>query len=104
MLDNQTPSALEAAAARLKADFPHVLIEGSGGITEQNIGDFMVPRRCPATSWHSARFRFFGVGVVKTASFRAARADVDVLSTSWIHQGVPHIDFSLKIQPKATAP
>lgn len=23
--------------------------------------------------------------------------DVDVLSTSWIHQGVPHIDFSLKV-------
>lgn len=24
-------------------------------------------------------------------------ADVDILSTSAIHQGVPHVDFSLKI-------
>jgi nicotinate-nucleotide pyrophosphorylase (carboxylating) len=27
--------------------------------------------------------------------------DVDVISTSSIHQGVKHVDFSLKIVPKA---
>ncbi|KAL2107071.1 hypothetical protein VUR80DRAFT_5727 [Thermomyces stellatus] len=27
--------------------------------------------------------------------------DVDILSTSCIHQGVPHVDFSLKIEPPA---
>lgn len=30
--------------------------------------------------------------------------DVDVISTSSIHQGVKHIDFSLKIVPKAIQP
>lgn len=24
--------------------------------------------------------------------------DIDILSTSVVHQGVPHVDFSLKIQ------
>lgn len=26
------------------------------------------------------------------------KTDVDILSTSCIHQGVPHVDFSLKIE------
>jgi nicotinate-nucleotide pyrophosphorylase (carboxylating) len=26
--------------------------------------------------------------------------DIDIVSTSSIHQGVPHVDFSLKIVPK----
>lgn len=66
MLDNQTPAELAAAAATLKGAHPHIIIEGSGGITGDTIQSFMVP-------------------------------NVDVLSTSAIHQGVPHVDFSLKI-------
>jgi hypothetical protein len=27
-------------------------------------------------------------------------ADIDILSTSAVHQSVQHVDFSLKIQPK----
>lgn len=41
MLDNQKPEDLLAAAQRLKATYPHVIIEGSGGITRETIGDFM---------------------------------------------------------------
>ena len=27
--------------------------------------------------------------------------DVDVISTSSVHQGVPHVDFSLKVVPES---
>jgi len=30
-------------------------------------------------------------------------SDVDIVSTSSIHQGVKHVDFSLKIVPKETS-
>eukprot|EP01134_Creolimax_fragrantissima_P006318 CFRG6318T1 len=40
MLDNFTPVALTAAAATLKAEYPHRLIEASGGITEQSIANY----------------------------------------------------------------
>jgi len=69
MLDNFEPADLAVAAGRLKEAHPHVIIEGSGGITEESIGSYM----CPG---------------------------VDVLSTSSIHQGTAHIDFSLKITKK----
>lgn len=43
MLDNFGPGALHTAAADIKSCFPNVLIEASGGITEDTIGDFMGP-------------------------------------------------------------
>lgn len=70
MLDNFEPEGLAAAAATIKAEHPHIIVEGSGGITEETIGSFMSP-------------------------------GVDILSTSSIHQGVGHIDFSLKVQREA---
>eukprot|EP00041_Stephanoeca_diplocostata_P020904 m.478197 g.478197 ORF g.478197 m.478197 type:complete len:356 (+) comp21691_c0_seq12:245-1312(+) len=66
MLDNLTPQVLGEVSQKLKAKYPHIKIEGSGGITEDSIGDYMLPT-------------------------------VDVLSTSSIHQGCPHVDFSLKV-------
>jgi nicotinate-nucleotide pyrophosphorylase len=42
-LDNLAPDALKAAAKILKGLFPHALIEGSGGITEETIGSYMSP-------------------------------------------------------------
>ena len=66
MLDNMDPAQFCADAAALKNVYHHVLIEGSGGLTNTNIQQYMSP-------------------------------DVDILSTSWLHQGVPHIDFSLKV-------
>jgi len=38
-----------------------------------------------------------GITLETIASFM--HPDVDVISTSWVHQGCPHIDFSLKVQP-----
>eukprot|EP00611_Tribonema_gayanum_P029125 TRINITY_DN7695_c0_g1_i1.p1 TRINITY_DN7695_c0_g1~~TRINITY_DN7695_c0_g1_i1.p1 ORF type:complete len:317 (-),score=105.03 TRINITY_DN7695_c0_g1_i1:69-971(-) len=43
MLDNFEPAALKEAAARLKKDFPNVLIEASGGITADTMTEFMSP-------------------------------------------------------------
>jgi nicotinate-nucleotide pyrophosphorylase (carboxylating) len=55
----------------LKQRWPHVIIEVSGGLTDANAAEFMLP-------------------------------DVDVLSFGALTQGVPHIDFSFKIQPSNT--
>ncbi|XP_037047820.1 nicotinate-nucleotide pyrophosphorylase [carboxylating]-like isoform X2 [Bradysia coprophila] len=43
MLDNFTPANLEAASKQLKANFPHILIEASGGITEDNAQQYAIP-------------------------------------------------------------
>jgi len=70
MLDNFSPDGVKAAARALKERHgKRVLVEVSGGLTEDNVEKFVCPH-------------------------------VDVLSTSSIHQGVKHVDFSLKIVPK----
>ncbi|KAI9007046.1 Quinolinate phosphoribosyl transferase [Gaertneriomyces semiglobifer] len=72
MLDNFDGKGLVSCAQTLKDRYAGkctFLIEGSGGLTEQNVVDY------------------FGTGV-------------DVLSFGSITQSVPHIDFSLKVQPK----
>ena len=43
MLDNFDPEGLQRAAVELKAAFPYVLIEASGGITEETMHEFMCP-------------------------------------------------------------
>ncbi|XP_065053968.1 nicotinate-nucleotide pyrophosphorylase [carboxylating]-like [Rhopilema esculentum] len=43
MLDNFAPCALHDAAREVKESFPYLIIEASGGITENNIEDFMGP-------------------------------------------------------------
>ncbi|KAH3882708.1 nicotinate-nucleotide pyrophosphorylase [carboxylating]-like [Dreissena polymorpha] len=43
MLDNFSPDALSKTAAALKAEFPHLIIEASGGVTEHNIAQFCDP-------------------------------------------------------------
>jgi len=42
MLDNFTPSDLRAAAENLRRDYPHVVLEASGGITLSNLRDYMM--------------------------------------------------------------
>jgi len=66
MLDNFDPSATKETAQNLKAKFPHVLIEVSGGITLENLSQYFSPF-------------------------------VDIISMGSLTQGVPHVDFSLKI-------
>ncbi|KAF2459553.1 nicotinate-nucleotide pyrophosphorylase [Lineolata rhizophorae] len=75
MLDNFTADGVAACAARLKDRWGRgrdakALVEVSGGLTEENVGAY---GKCE---------------------------DVDVISTSSIHQGVKHVDFSLKIVPR----
>ena len=43
MLDNFEPKALHRAAEVLKKEFPHLLIEGSGGVTIENIAQYFGP-------------------------------------------------------------
>jgi nicotinate-nucleotide pyrophosphorylase (carboxylating) len=71
MLDNFSPEGVKIAAKNIKEKWgPRgVLVEISGGLTEENVGAFVSP-------------------------------DIDIISTSSIHQGVKHVDFSLKIVPK----
>ena len=69
MLDNFTGEGVKASSRSLKEKFRgkrEFLIEVSGGLTPENVGQYASP-------------------------------DVDILSTSSIHQGVKHVDFSLKI-------
>ncbi|XP_058035452.1 nicotinate-nucleotide pyrophosphorylase [carboxylating] [Ahaetulla prasina] len=43
MLDNFAPEDLHPTASTIKASFPHVTIEASGGITEENVSRFVGP-------------------------------------------------------------
>ncbi|KAF2218632.1 nicotinate-nucleotide pyrophosphorylase [Elsinoe ampelina] len=73
MLDNFTPEDMKEAARLIKEKWGRgpraVLVEVSGGLTEDNVGRYV--------SDH-----------------------VDIISSSSIHQGVKHVDFSLKVIPK----
>lgn len=83
MLDNMKPHLLHEAAKNLKAKHPHVLIEGSGGTWKRRwvgIADSTQP------------------GVTKSTLHEYFSEHVDVISLGALTQGVPHIDFSLKIR------
>jgi nicotinate-nucleotide pyrophosphorylase (carboxylating) len=98
MLDNLSPSELARTAAALKKNASHVLVEASGGITAETVQDYM----SPGGTWP---VRLCNCKCDTNASqplpLPAPHSDVDVISTSWIHQGAPHVDFSLKIQPSS---
>ncbi|TGZ84386.1 nicotinate-nucleotide diphosphorylase [Ascodesmis nigricans] len=67
MLDNFKGDELRKVARSLKEKYgKRVLLECSGGLTVQNVGEFICD-------------------------------DLDIISTSAIHQSTQHIDFSLKI-------
>ncbi|KAI8840413.1 Quinolinate phosphoribosyl transferase [Chytriomyces cf. hyalinus JEL632] len=75
MLDNFDGPGIRVAAKSLKERWSgkaKFLIEGSGGLTEDNVASYFCP-------------------------------DVDVLSFGSVTQSVPHIDFSLKVQPASKA-
>lgn len=70
MLDNFTPEGVRTASKSLKERWGkgRYLIEVSGGLTEENVADYVCD-------------------------------DIDVISSSSIHQGTKHVDFSLKVIP-----
>jgi nicotinate-nucleotide pyrophosphorylase (carboxylating) len=96
MLDNIEGSELGSVARRLRerwsGEGKKFLLETSGGITEGNLRERAIAGKCtPHTRAAVARIDDHFV-----------RVEIDVLSTSAVHQSVPHIDFSLKIQKPPT--
>jgi nicotinate-nucleotide pyrophosphorylase len=90
MLDNFTGDGVKVAARSLKEKWKgkrEFLLEVSGGLTEDNAERYICNGR-----FLTSYTRRNGVGCPLTLF-----PDVDILSTSSIHQGVRHIDFSLKI-------
>ncbi|BGP32193.1 nicotinate-nucleotide diphosphorylase (carboxylating) [Rhodotorula toruloides] len=81
MLDNFTPQGIREAAAALKEDW----VKQTGG---QENG---AAKRCLVE---------VSGGLTEENMEESLCLDVDILSTSAIHQGVSTIDFSLKIQPR----
>lgn len=88
MLDNIEGSELASVARRLherwKGEGKKFMLETSGGITEDNLRE-----RAIAGKWTPRYLKM---------SRHYVRVEIDILSTSSVHQSVPHIDFSLKIQ------
>lgn len=100
MLDNFGGEGVRASAARLKGRWReqgkgHVLLECSGGLNEGNVREYIC----------NGGFLFFpsgggrGRGVYMGSSLIlvARQTDIDIISTSSIHQSTKHVDFSLKI-------
>jgi len=79
MLDNYSPDDLKAVAARLKASWPHVIIEASGGITLAMMPSFFcesVDIISQGSLTNGYDTLDFSLKVPKPASFQArARAD-----------------------------
>jgi nicotinate-nucleotide pyrophosphorylase (carboxylating) len=85
MLDNFDGQGLKIAARSIKqrwAGKREFLLECSGGLTSENVETYI------NNGMSNGSLRF---------DFADAVADIDIISTSSIHQGVPHVDFSLKI-------
>ena len=87
MLDNIPGDELISVARRLKEKWRgqrKFLFEASGNITEENLSERAVDGT-PAFLIVSNHVHDFA-------------PEIDILSTSAVHQSVPHIDYSLKIQ------
>jgi nicotinate-nucleotide pyrophosphorylase (carboxylating) len=86
MLDNMEGDVLVSTAARLKERWSgkrKFLIETSGGIEEKNLQERAINGMFFMSTRHTKTYNY---------------AEVDILSTSAVHQSVQHIDFSLKVQ------
>ena len=101
MLDNFSSPGVKDAARSLKKRWgDRVLVEVSGGLTEENVGAYacngtfcgFCQSRC-----HEARSICDQSEQLTCSVGPVYRIDIDIISTSSIHQGVPHVDFSLKI-------
>lgn len=90
MLDNMVGEDLHSAARRLKEKWQgkrEFLIETSGGIVEGSLTGRVGPGESTP------------VKCSPLADYLST-LDIDILSTSAVHQSCPHVDFSLKIQPR----
>ena len=99
MLDNIEGGELVSVARRLRSRWAgeglgkRFLLETSGGITESNLQE-----RAIAGEWRYALWVVGGWGWMIVFAFCVCAVEIDILSTSAVHQSVPHVDFSLKIQ------
>lgn len=85
MLDNYDGEGLKVAAKSIKqrwAGKREFLLECSGGLTAENVETYVNNGRETVSTLPLLLISF---------------TDIDIISTSSIHQGVPHVDFSLKI-------
>jgi nicotinate-nucleotide pyrophosphorylase (carboxylating) len=85
MLDNFSGEGLKVAAKSIKqrwAGKKQFLLECSGGLTSENVVSYI----------NNGMFIR-----MSTSISLISNQDIDIISTSSIHQGVPHVDFSLKI-------
>ena len=93
MLDNIEGEQLAAVARKLKEKWEgkrKFLFESSGNITEYNLQERAINGAWVSNGGHEAIL------------MSCTHTDIDILSTSSVHQSVQHIDFSLKIQmPKS---
>lgn len=91
MLDNIEGSELVSVARRLRerwtGEGKKFLLETSGGITEDNLRERAIAGESNPDTPQLTRI-----------NFHFMQLEIDILSTSSVHQSVPHIDFSLKIQ------
>lgn len=86
MLDNMEGNQLLSVARALKERWGgkrKFLLESSGGITEENLKE----RAINGT-----------LLILRSFDVPDALVEIDIFSTSAVHQSVQHIDFSLKIQ------
>lgn len=93
MLDNMVGEDLHSAARRLKEKWQgqrEFLIETSGGIIEGSLTGRVGPGEFTRVK-HSLLANYLST------------LDIDILSTSAVHQSCPHVDFSLKIQPRKSS-
>lgn len=109
MLDNLEGAALKDVAAILKKEHREALLKGeggkgfllesSGGIEEDNLNG----RISNGQSASAAALASNAIPVAETDRPSGPLAhlfpDIDIISTSVVHQSVQHIDFSLKIRP-----
>lgn len=89
MLDNVEGSELVNVASSLKAKWQgqrKFLFETSGNITEANLHERAINGEPTVT------LLFFPLIAI------CIPVEIDILSTSAVHQSVQHIDFSLKVQ------
>jgi nicotinate-nucleotide pyrophosphorylase (carboxylating) len=87
MLDNIQGDELISVARRLKEKWRgqrKFLFEASGNITEENLSE----RAVDGTT----------AFLIVSDNVHGLAPEIDILSTSAVHQSVPHIDYSLKIQ------
>ena len=86
MLDNFTGDGLKIAAQSIKSRWAgkdkSFMLECSGGLTTENVETYI----------SNGEFSHMLQG-----EDGANLTDIDVISTSAIHQGCPHVDFSLKV-------